>query len=109
MTNETASHFQEGQKVFVDLLLVRCAQAVRGALVNLQGRAPDQHGLEQAGVGERHDLVIVYSLIYSFPGLIVCLKMPPRFWLAVSMGIFGEDKVATLDKRGSTSFGFRRC
>src|SRR5262249_4977848 len=50
---------QEGQQVFVDSVLVRGAQAVRGALVHLQGGALDELGLEQAGVGERHDLVVV--------------------------------------------------
>jgi hypothetical protein len=32
---------------------------VRGALVNLQGCALDELGLEQAGFGERYDLVVV--------------------------------------------------
>lgn len=32
---------------------------MRGSLVNLQSRAFDELGLEQAGVGERHDLVVV--------------------------------------------------
>src|SRR5262245_15228450 len=50
---------QEGQQVLVDPVLVRCAQAVRGALVDLQGRALDEFGLELAGGGERHDLVVI--------------------------------------------------
>jgi len=35
--NEAALHFQEGQQVLVDLVLVRGAEAVRGALLDLQG------------------------------------------------------------------------
>src|SRR6516165_9470849 len=47
---------QEGQQVLVDPVLVRRAQAVRGALVDLQGCALDEFGLELASGGERHDL-----------------------------------------------------
>jgi hypothetical protein len=47
------------QQLLVDFLFERRAQAVRGALVNLQGRALDELGLEQPGVGERHNLVVV--------------------------------------------------
>src|SRR5229473_1604769 len=50
---------EEREKVFVDLVLERRAQTVRGALVDLQDRALDDLGLEQAGVSERHDLVVV--------------------------------------------------
>src|SRR6266851_4829108 len=51
--------FNERKQIGVHLVLERCAQAVRGALVDLQGRALDELGLEQAGVSERHDLVVV--------------------------------------------------
>ena len=50
---------EEGQQILVDLVLERRAQAVRGALVDLQHRVLDELGLKQAGVGERHDLVVV--------------------------------------------------
>ena len=59
MMNDAALRFQEGQQVLVDLVLVGRAQAVRGTLVDLQGRALDEFGLELAGGGERHDLVVV--------------------------------------------------
>jgi hypothetical protein len=34
---------------------------MRGAFVDLQGRALDELGLEQAGVGERHDLEFAFQ------------------------------------------------
>jgi hypothetical protein len=49
----------ERQQFLVDLVFVRRAQAVGGALVDFQGGAPDELGLERAGVGERHDLIVV--------------------------------------------------
>ena len=51
--------FSKRKQIGAHLVLVCRAQAVRGALVNLQGRALDELGLELAGVGERHDLVVV--------------------------------------------------
>src|SRR6202011_1700719 len=51
--------FGEGKQIGAHLVLVCRAQAVRGPLVDLQGRALDELGLEQAGVRERHDLIVV--------------------------------------------------
>ena len=50
---------EERQQIFVDLIFVGGAQAMRRALVNLQDRALDQLGLQRASVGERHNLVVV--------------------------------------------------
>src|SRR5260370_8530127 len=49
----------ESEQIGIHLVLERRAQTVRGALVDLQSRAFDELGLEQAGVGERHDLIVV--------------------------------------------------
>src|SRR6476619_162942 len=51
--------FNEREKIGADLVLVRRAQTVRGALVDFQGCALDELGLELAGIGERHELVVV--------------------------------------------------
>jgi hypothetical protein len=59
MTGLLRRRLQEGEQVGADLVLVSCAQAVRGAVVDFQGRALDELGLEQARGGERHDLVVV--------------------------------------------------
>src|SRR6478672_8088624 len=51
--------FNEREKIGADLVLVRRAQTVRGALVDFQGCALDELGLELAGIGKRNDLVVV--------------------------------------------------
>ena len=51
--------FKECQQILVNLVLVRCAQTVRGTLVNLQRGAFDHFGLEPAGVTYRHNLVVI--------------------------------------------------
>src|SRR3989442_6096219 len=50
---------QEGQQVFVELLLVREGQAVGRPRIDLQGGALDDLGGEQGRVADRHDLVVV--------------------------------------------------
>jgi hypothetical protein len=50
---------QESEQVGVHVFFLGRAQAMRGALVNLQGHALNEFGLEQAGVGERNNLVVV--------------------------------------------------
>jgi hypothetical protein len=49
----------ECEQIGVHLILQRCAQAVWRTLVDFQSRALDKLGLEHAGVGEWHDLVVV--------------------------------------------------
>ena len=49
----------EGEQICAHLVLVRGAEAVRRALVDLQFRTLDQFDLELAGIGERYDLVVV--------------------------------------------------
>ena len=50
---------QESEQVGVHVFFLGRAQAMRGALVNLQGRALNELGLEQSGMGERNNLVVV--------------------------------------------------
>ena len=51
--------FDEREQISAHIVLVRRAQTMRGALIDLQNCAFDELGLEQASVGERHDLVVV--------------------------------------------------
>src|SRR6202048_2762115 len=51
--------FDEREQIGAHLVLVRRAQTMWGALVDLQSCALDELGLELAGIGEWHDLVVV--------------------------------------------------
>src|SRR6202023_3681081 len=51
--------FDEREQISAHLVLVRRAQTMRGALIDLQNCAFDELGLELAGASERHDLVVV--------------------------------------------------
>ena len=50
---------EEGQQVFVELLLVRDGEAMGRTRIDLQGRVLDDFGREQGRVGNGHDLVVV--------------------------------------------------
>ncbi len=50
---------QEGQQVFVELVLVRAGEAVGRARIDLQGRVLDDLRGEQGRVTDWHDLVVV--------------------------------------------------
>src|SRR6185369_1589467 len=49
----------ERQQVRVELIAMRCHQAVRCARIHLQGRTLEQFGRQPSSVVDRHDLIIV--------------------------------------------------
>jgi hypothetical protein len=51
--------FDEHEQIGVHLVLERRAQTVWGALLDRQCRAFDELGLDEAGAGDSHDLVVV--------------------------------------------------
>ena len=55
----TRNAFDKGEEVFVDLIFVGGAQAVRRAFIDFKRRRFDQFGGEQAGIGDGDDLIVI--------------------------------------------------
>ena len=56
------SGLYECEQIFVNLVLHRRAQSMRSALVHLELRIRDEFRLQCAGLGERHNFIIVTVL-----------------------------------------------